>query len=659
MYKNFSGSPIFYCDTETVTFHVGHLAEYEIPENLHDTYKLYEETALKENATKFLFPHLFQGCDDISDFSCDNLRDFLEWVRSRTTEIYNKRTAILYFHNLKFDGSHICYYLQQFGLPYTTVNNVLIKNGMWYSLDIIYKGVTFQLRDSLKLITLPLSKFQDAFGLSVGKQEEKAQSWKKNIESVKSVNYQLRHDENFMIYSMYDIYTLREGLRAFWKECGCRPAQYLTAAQTAFKSWESTIKDNGYTNGMDEYIEGKFREGKKEFVNIALGERLNTDLVLAANYTYRGGICYLNPDYRSTDIKDRLYYLDYNSLYPSAMIPKTPVHDKRNKITEFTHYYPIGTPQYYQDWTPKEEILYDRRYVGFYKIECEAILKKNTAVPFMSLGRQNNIGFKLSRVYKTNEFLKTVNETFWINSIDLRMLLMYYNVKKIKFIESWIYPPAQTSNTIFLPYIKYWGKIKEEAAASGNKALKQVSKIMLNSLYGKFGQSVLDTETNFTIIDGCLHIEEMLVSDEISQNSFPIASCITAYAREQYLDIANQCRQNEYIYGDTDSVVMTEKAYNRIVKGNNVLDSSKFGFWDLEHAIKRGKFLHQKCYMLTDTNGETEVKCAGASKDVKSKITYENFEMGVTVAGAVMLKGVQGVGGQILEARPFTIKMRY
>ena len=104
---------------------------------------------------------------------------------------------------------------------------------------------------------------------------------------------------------------------------------------------------------------------------------------------------------------------------------------------------------------------------------------------------------------------------------------------------------------------------------------------------------------------------------------------------------------------------MLESAYNRIVKNKNVIDKSKFGFWDLEHTLKRGKFLHQKCYMITDIDDNIEVKCAGASKEVKEKVTYENFQMGFTVAGAVMLKGVQGVGGQILEARPFSIKMRY
>lgn len=659
MYKNFSNAPIFYCDTETVTIYIENKEDYIIPESMKESYRKYENFAIEEKAEKFLFPHLYQVCDDEIDFHSDNIKGYFDWIRERVVNFYKKKVAILYFHNLKFDASHIAYYFQQFGIAYTTVNNVMIKDGMWYALDIVYKGVTFQLRDSLKLIALPLSDFQKAFGLSIGKQEEIAESWKKNIDSVSSVNYQLRHEQEYMKYSMYDIYTLRAGLKAFWKECECKPAKYLTAAQTAFNYWKYTIKKNGYINGENIDIPGILKEGKKEYVNIALGENINVDLALAANYTYRGGICYLNPNYCSMDIKKHLYYLDYNSLYPSAMIPATPVHDTRNTIKEFTHYYPTGNAEYYTNFTINKDILEDRRYIGFYKIKCSAKLKKNIAVPFMSLGRQYNIGFKMSRMYKTNEFLRNINETFWINSIDLRMLFRYYDISSIECLEAWIYPPSQTSCTIFSDYIAYWGNIKEIAAREGNKALKQVAKIMLNSLYGKFGQAVPDTVTNLSILEGILHIEETLESDNISQNSFPIASCITAYSREQYLDIANQCKQEEYIYGDTDSIVMLESAYNRIVKNKNVIDKSKFGFWDLEHTLKRGKFLHQKCYMITDTDDKVEVKCAGASKEVKEKVTYENFQMGFTVAGAVMLKGVQGIGGQILEARPFSIKMRY
>ena len=43
---------------------------------------------------------------------------------------------------------------------------------------------------------------------------------------------------------------------------------------------------------------------------------------------------------------------------------------------------------------------------------------------------------------------------------------------------------------LFKDYIDKWIRIKNESTISGNKGMRQVAKIMLNSLYGKFATSL-------------------------------------------------------------------------------------------------------------------------------------------------------------------------
>ena len=47
---------------------------------------------------------------------------------------------------------------------------------------------------------------------------------------------------------------------------------------------------------------------------------------------------------------------------------------------------------------------------------------------------------------------------------------------------------------LFKGYIDKWIEVKNEATRTGNKGMRQVAKILLNSLYGKFATGLIVQE---------------------------------------------------------------------------------------------------------------------------------------------------------------------
>jgi hypothetical protein len=73
-----------------------------------------------------------------------------------------KNNSIIYFHNLKYD--------KNFLFDYLNIRKYTEKQGQLYEIQAKYKDKMLYFRDSYKLISEPLSKFKDMFGLNVGKE---------------------------------------------------------------------------------------------------------------------------------------------------------------------------------------------------------------------------------------------------------------------------------------------------------------------------------------------------------------------------------------------------------------------------------------------------------------------------------------------------------
>lgn len=657
---------IFYGDTETVTIDPMKIGEYQIPERLRELVNKYCEIASKYKNMQFVLPHMFQVTDGKGFRGVyDTVVDYANAIRDRIVE-QNKRNAIIFFHNMKFDAYNILYALLTLGYIYTDdIKQLVIQDSSWYTFRLNYRGISLEFRDSYKLISQPLRSFQKTFGLSIGKSTE--DSWKDRLDEVATVNALLNRTEpGLMEYALLDVDVLQAGLDKFWELQGGKKASKLTAASLAYSEWLSVIEEHGYRTADGVYHKGFSEVDKKKKLSIVMDDDMPKFIHDITNYTYRGAVCYPNPDYTNKTLKGIYVYIDANSLYPSAMLPSVQGRNRYNQM-ELTHCYPVGVPVRLKSM-PTEEIMKDRRHVSFLKLRIKAKIKPDAVIPFVSLGRQGRVGEGFNRLYRTNEFLREIDETFWVTSIDYRSIQNYYDIEELEFIEGIIYTPENTSNDIFNEYISKWRRIKEQAAREGNAGLKQLAKIMLNSLYGKFAQSIDNIETFFEFGEnGSLTVSEGSFDGKTSLKNMGIAAMITSYAREILLDVANILSPEEFLYCDTDSIIMTESGWRKIREVKGLLDKAEFGCWDVEHIVKEVKILHQKCYMITEFEAfqrdhkreRTVVKCAGASEDIKRFIRYDNFNRGETIRGARMKKAKQTIGGIILESRPFSIKAEY
>ena len=179
-----------------------------------------------------------------------------------------------------------------------------------------------------------------------------------------------------------------------------------------------------------------------------------------------------------------------------------------------------------------------------------------------------------------------------------------------------------------------------------------IAKLLMNSLYGKFGMSLEKTQVEIYDTTDKADLElfnEMLISleytvsdyikidnfyvmvrktaPELSNDDQPyhgvdvniaIASAITAGARMWMSILKNNSLFNLY-YSDTDSIVVDKQLPSFMV-------GSDLGQYKLEHTVERAVFLAPKVYGLLTTDGTEIIKMKGVSNEVLKDIHIQNLE---------------------------------
>ena len=209
----------------------------------------------------------------------------------------------------------------------------------------------------------------------------------------------------------------------------------------------------------------------------------------------------------------------------------------------------------------------------------------------------------------------------------------------------------QGSTTLFKGYVDRMYKLRLEYPK--DHPLNLIAKLLMNSLYGKFGMKT--TKTVVDIFDTSkrddqnrlkeLHhdLGEDLLSYDIvgtkfivvnrndvsnfhyseERNEFfgldvnvGIASAITASARLYMGNFKNS--DHILYYTDTDSIVTNKPLESKWV-GN------KLGQLKLEHEVLLGIFIAPKVYLIADINKNVTVKVKGLSKDAIKSASLKNF----------------------------------
>lgn len=529
-----------------------------------------------------------------------------------------KSNDIYYFHNLKFDGEYIIYYLLTNGFTWIkdkkerrdkTFTTIIADTGQFYSIEVYFEvkknrvnKVVFY--DSLKILNFGVEFIAKKFNLPIQKLEL-------DYDRYREVGYVLEQYE--IDYIRNDVEIMARALDIMFN----KGLNKMTIGADALNNYKKIIPS------FDSY-----------FPNLGSKDTL-------IRKSYRGGWTYLNPLYKEK-IVDEVIVIDKNSMYPSMM------------------YYedmPFGEPIYY-DGEYKKDICYPL-YIQV--LSCSFKIKD---------GKLPTIQLKNTLGYMDNEYIETTDgkiETLILTSVDLELFLNHYDVEDLVYQGGFKFKRIKG---IFCKYIDTWIGEKNKAKKENNGAMYQISKLMLNSLYGKFG---LNPE--------CRSKSPVLRSDEsigytVSpleyRNSIyvPMASFITSYARRDIITNSQAIRdytknkygKDFYIYSDTDSIHCLKLSEDELKQFMD-LDDYKLGAYKVEHDdIVNAKFIRQKCYVEVDNKGNIMTTIAGLPKKLGKYITLDNFNPGFKIEAndeeyeEHKLRFCHVKGGVMLVNTDFTIK---
>lgn len=567
-----------------------------------------------------------------TSFIGNDIDSFFEYLSTRNSEVF--------MHSLKFDGEFILSYLLTHGYKYDkkgtkdpkTFTTLITDDGIFYSISVIfekknkkYKKVVF--KDSYKKLPFKVAVIAKAFELEDRK-------LKIDYDAHRPVGHILTKEEED--YVVADCRIVAQALRIQFEQ----GLKKMTNASDAMNGYKQVIGKNNFDKWFP-----------------TLPVELDADIRRA----YKGGFVYLNPCFKNQRVKSGIT-LDINSLYPSRMD---------------TCLLPYGYPMYFEG-RPEPNENYPLYIVH---MKCTFELKPNH-IPTLQL--------KNNRRYIETEYLTTsvdadgINEPveMWLTNVDYELMLEHYDIEDETYINGFRFKGARG---MFSQYISYWMHIKETSTG----ALRQLAKLMLNSLYGRFAlnpkafQKLPYIDDNgvvrYAVINSKKSAEEFGVPEpELRDPVYTAMGCfITAESRALTIRSA-QSVYDRFIYADTDSCHLVGED----IPTEFEVHPTKLGAWKHEGTFVDSKFIRAKTYMETmretkkdtlenygkcltktfevwrEPSGivwhNTHVTCAGMPDNVKELVTYENFHSGSTFEGKLMPKRYKG--GIVLTPSTFTIK---
>lgn len=172
---------------------------------------------------------------------------------------------------------------------------------------------------------------------------------------------------------------------------------------------------------------------------------------------------------------------------------------------------------------------------------------------------------------------------------------------------------------LFDDYVDFFFDLKEKATISGNRSERMISKLFMNSLYGKFGQTwkhtefiedtgglecyvipskVQKTDEHFTEVCWFGKIYHSYSNGEDVYSIPSISGAITAYSRILLYNYIAICGHENVYYCDTDSIITNRIGYDRI---KPYIHKTKLGYMDLEKTMTNVVINGNKDYSYDET----------------------------------------------------------
>lgn len=495
----------------------------------------------------------------------------------------------VWFHNLKFDGEFILYWLFTHGYEHIrkreeardkTFSTIIAGTGQFYAIEIYFNKKGKQSKkliiyDSLKVIPFKVKEIPGAFGLEESKGEI-------DYTKHREIGYQPTEDEKE--YILHDIIIVAKAMLYFRNQ----KLTKMTIGSNAMMDFKKMLGDFKY---------------KKLFPELDY----ETDTFI--RLSYRGGFCYVNKKYVNKEIGKGVV-LDVNSLYPSRMAACL---------------LPYGEPVFFNG-RYVEDKLYPL-YVQLFR--CQFTLKEGYLPTLM---------FNNDLAFRPGEYLESSDGecvTLCLTSVDLKLFFEHYNVFDIEYISGFKFKAA---TGIFDRYLNKWFKVKaDNSVEGGKKGLRAIAKLMLNNLYGKMA-----TNPKVSSKIPYLEAESGSIKYKTTEKEdrkpvyIPMGTFITSYAREMTIRAA-QSVYDRFIYADTDSLHLEGEA----LPINLEIDDVKLGAWAHEKTFTKAKFLMAKTY-IEEVNGKLEITCAGMPEDCYKFVNFNNFSFNAEYFGKNYVEHVKG-----------------
>lgn len=525
---------------------------------------------------------------------------------------------VMYFHNAKFDFQFIISWLLNNGFTCIidkkdradkTFTCLITDTGQFYSLEVYFKvnsyiSINRKTGIPKKVTHVKKVKFLDSLKILNFSVEKIAKDFNLPIQKLE-LDYKTKREKGHEL-TPHEVDYLR-----------CDVEVMARALDIMFG--ENLDK---MTIGSDALHE--FKEIFPDFFSSF--PILDTDIDRLVRDSYKGGFTYLNPLYSEQETGPGIVF-DKNSMYPAKMM---------NEVL------PLG-------WPEKFEGKYEFDFcmpLSVQFLTCEFQLKP---------GKIPSIQIKNQPFFRSNEYLESSGDEIVelaLTTPDLELFFENYDVNVISWDGGLKFVGF---SGIFENYINKWTQKKIQSKADGNGALYQISKLMLNSLYGKFGLNPrCGRKIPYLDEQGVVRYQN-LDPEERDPIYVAMASFITAYARADIIRSSQAIRDfslkkygfDAYVYSDTDSIhcLLSEEDLPELSKFMEI-DDYKLGAWKLESKFQRGKYLRQKCYIEQDLEGEIHATIAGLPKLLGKLINFENFNVGFSTR-ALDPKAVDEIGAKL------------
>lgn len=566
---------------------------------------------------------------DLDDlFVGNNIHDFMYWCEDRRDNI------TVYIHELKYGIQFLLNYLFAEGFTHVskskdraskTFTTMISDKGLYYGMEVIFyrkgkniKKVTFF--DSHKLLPMPVTKIADSFGLE------------------------------------YETISYDEGTR-----CQIAPETPLTQEEIKLLSRDITIVavalryflDNGMdkiTIGSCALAEYKSLIGDRKFKHwFPTIKTVNEDIKKA----YKGGFAYVNPAIAGKTVGAGMV-LDINSMYPACM-----------KFDPM----PYGTPIFFEG-KYEPDPLYPL-YVQ--QLRCAFKLKP---------GKLPTVQVKYGTHYYGTEYLTSSDDeemVLTLTSVDLELFVEHYELYNPEYINGWKF---QGATGLFTDYVDKWTGIKIQSKMENNPGMYTISKMFLNSLYGKFGTKSERRSKIPYMKNGMVRYADA-EPEEVPGAYVAVAAFITANGRRRVITAAQRITDDynagkskiQWLYADTDSCHILSPD-GELPEGLDI-SATELGAWKVESSFYRAKYLRSKCYVddemiseeeynkgkaskfssqYSEKNGEyhyLKITAAGMPDTCYDQVTFNNFQFGKTYGGKKIPEVVPG--GIVFIDDTFTI----